>query len=337
MKDDQGRFILLDADIDGINMILVNIYAPTKDKCNDQLDFLIFIQNSLSEYIDKNLVIGGDFNTYLDMEKDKKGGKKETLSVFSKKLTDFIESFDLCDVWRVLNPDERKFTWRNHTRGGFVQSRIDYFFISTHMLYDLADTYIKPGIKSDHSLILLSFKLPKLNTVRGRGFWKFNASLLHDKEYVTLVKKVINDSNHKYSELDDKALLWDVMKCEIRSSTISFAAFKSKQKKIMLADLTNKLETLEDDLNKDDSVYDEYIETKSKLEKLLNDKAQGNYIRSRAIYVEFNEKSSKHFLHEENKNAKNKNITCLKTPDGRTLNDPNDILQEQKLFYQNLY
>ena len=41
VRDGDGRFLLLDCNVDGHNLILVNIYAPTKDKKGMQEDVLI--------------------------------------------------------------------------------------------------------------------------------------------------------------------------------------------------------------------------------------------------------------------------------------------------------
>ena len=336
VKDDSGRFVLLDIDIENSNIILLNVYAPTKDKVQEQIILLQQLQDLLIDYQEKNLVIGGDFNTYLAPEIDKKGGRREEQSEYSKQLNTFLDEFNLLDVWRVVNPDEHTFTWRNFTRNGFVQSRIDYFFTSTHMVYDLADVNIKPGIKSDHSLIKITFKLTNTQS-RGKGFWKFNSSLLLDPEYVVKIKQVIVENDKKYEDLKNKALLWDVIKCDIRSHTISYASWKAKQQKLLLSNLHSQLEILEQKLNDGLNVQKEFTTTKNKLEKLIGDKAQGSYIRSRSIHIESNEKSNKYFLQQEIKNANIKNIKCLKTEDGHTINDGNDILKEQKSFYQKLY
>ena len=335
-RDDNGRFILLDVDIDNLNVIIVNIYAPTKDKVKEQLDFLQQLQLLLADFQDKNLLIGGDFNTYLEPEKDKKGGRSAVASDYSKQLCAFMEESSLIDVWRVVNPDDSKFTWRSYTRCGFVQSRIDYFLTSAHMVYDLADIDIKPGIKSDHSLLRLSFKFPTEH-VKGRGFWKFNASLLHDKDYVSLIKRVISENELRYKEYQDKSLLWDVIKCDVRSHTISYSAWKAKERRAELQNLHDRLVILEGKLNDGDNVHEEYSKVKTNVEKMLMEKSHGNYIRSRSIHIEHNEKSNKYFLQQEAKNAKVKNIKCLKTINGKTLNDPNEILNEQKLFYEKLY
>ena len=141
----------------------------------------------------------------------------------------------------------------------------------------------------------------------------------------------------QYKELEDKALLWDVIKCDIRSRTISHSSWKAKIKREQLTTLNNNLYELEQQLNAGLQVQEEYKNAKDKLESVLDEKAQGNFIRSRAVHIEFNEKSSKYFLKQEIKNSKDKNIRCLKTVDGKTIYNPNDILNEQKSFYQKLY
>jgi len=76
IKDVNGRFILIDMTLDSEHFILVNIYAPTKDKEGEQINFLTYIENILQDYSDRNIIIGGDLNTCLDPLCDKSGGKK---------------------------------------------------------------------------------------------------------------------------------------------------------------------------------------------------------------------------------------------------------------------
>ena len=45
--------------------------------------------------------------------------------------------------------------------------------------------------RSDHSPVVLFCRLSELK--KGRGFWKFNNSLLTDKDYVLLIKELIRD------------------------------------------------------------------------------------------------------------------------------------------------
>ena len=57
------------------------------------------------------------------------------------------------------------------SRVGLVQTRIDFWLISTFILFILIE--IQCGLKSDHSLVILYFEIADLQPI-GRGFFKFN-------------------------------------------------------------------------------------------------------------------------------------------------------------------
>ena len=61
----------------------------------------------------------------------------------------------------------------------------------------MSNVDIKTSYRTDHSLISLSIRFT--NFTRGPGVWKFNTSLLKDKEYLSLVKTWINDEKLKYA------------------------------------------------------------------------------------------------------------------------------------------
>ena len=68
-----GRFLLLHAQYNGTELIFVNIYAPTKDHKQDQIDCFNFVKDTLERFMGKVIIIGGDFNTYLNPSLDKSG------------------------------------------------------------------------------------------------------------------------------------------------------------------------------------------------------------------------------------------------------------------------
>ena len=57
------------------------------------------IKQILEQNNDKNIKIGGDLNTYLNMELDKKGGTRDALSKYSNTLASVMEEFSLIDIW----------------------------------------------------------------------------------------------------------------------------------------------------------------------------------------------------------------------------------------------
>ena len=74
-QDNNGRFILINWEIESNEFTLINIYCPTKNNQASQIEFLEMIKKKLDEHGDKNIILGGDLNTYLNVNLDKKGGK----------------------------------------------------------------------------------------------------------------------------------------------------------------------------------------------------------------------------------------------------------------------
>ena len=77
------------------------------------------------QFIGKQIISDGDFNTYMDQVWDKKGGNIETPSIYSDMLKSLMTELNLCDIYRIQHPELRCFTWCNKGRGGCVQSRLD--------------------------------------------------------------------------------------------------------------------------------------------------------------------------------------------------------------------
>ena len=72
--------------------------------------------------------MGGDFNVVFDTVLDAdEGSPKVKLKSVSKLLSVMSEN-DICDIYRVRNPDTVRFTWRRKTP--FKQRRLDLFLIS---------------------------------------------------------------------------------------------------------------------------------------------------------------------------------------------------------------
>ena len=220
--DIDGRFILCKCSISDHIYIFVNVYAPTKDNVNKQIDFCDTISNLLENYSSESIIIGGDFNTYLNPSIDKKGGKIEKISPFAEKIKLLLEIYDLIDVWRDRNPSIERYTWRERGRGGLVQSRLDYFLVSRMLNYSITNTNINPSIKTDHSLIVVKLQLIK-EQPRGMGYWKLNTKFLRDIKYVELITQCINDAKIDSKHIENKHIVWDYIKCRIRGESIKYS------------------------------------------------------------------------------------------------------------------
>lgn len=338
ITDNEGRIIVTHVEVDGQEVIVCNIYAPTKDKPKEQQLFLNNLREMLLPHIDKDILIGGDFNVCLFPEIDKKGGVQENQSTYAKDIISFLEEFQLADIWRLRHPTLRRFSRREKTTGGYVQSRLDFWLISMNLEFVVKKTDIIPGRRSDHSLVRLEMKLQNTDQ-RGKGFWRLNTSLLKDEIYLTEIRGLIKNLKVKYKSLTDKNLLWDTMKCEIRTETISYAIKKSKQNKQMESELKERLSKLEAQLAEEpnDNLQSEYNVVSSELDGILTHKARGAMLRSRAKWIEDGEKNTSYFLKLEHRNHKLKSISSLYTNTGEIITGRKEILQEEQRYYQHLY
>jgi exonuclease III len=334
-QDKEGRYILLQGTFMGTKMCILNVYAPTSDKVVDQAKLLDNISPIIEQHCD-SIIIGGDLNTCLD-QLDKYGTYKGETS-FAKRLKLIMDDTNLVDIWRILNPETRRYTWRMCKNNKLQQSRLDYFLISGNLMYGVEECEIKNSLYSDHNPIQLRLTCPNVSP-KGRGLWKLNVSLLKDKEYVKGINALLSKKIIQYNKFEDKGLVWDLVKMDIRSHTISYATFKAKQTREYEKLLQDELKDIEQDLadNPTDDTKAQYHTNIKELEKINNEKTRGSQIRARATHIQYNEKNSTYFFQKEISNAKIKNITSLTLEDGTKVKDPTEILQKQKEYYDNLY
>ena len=237
--DTSGRYILCDLKANGKNLTLANIYAPNED----DPAFFKCLFDHLQDFQGDDIIIGGDFNLVLDVEKDKKGGLAKTHRNAQKTVYEICENLDIVDAWRVLNPDARKYTWRQPRPE--IHCRLDFFLVSQSFLGNINTADILPGFKTDHSMITLNITLH--SNPRGPGFWKLNTSLLSDTEYIDLIKQTIAQTQEEYKndESINPALLWDMIKLKVREKSLSFAAAKKRKTTLKEQDLEKRIVFLE--------------------------------------------------------------------------------------------
>ena len=151
--DTYGRFVYLKGAIENAVFNLLNVYFPNTE--NEQLHFLKEMRRMLekknTEEPLERFIIGGDFNCVQNISLDKKGGNMEYSQNKPKlrdNLKEFMESYSLEDVWRVKNPDVKKFTWRQ--KRPIIQCRLDYWLTSEQLQDEIENTNIKTAIRTDH-------------------------------------------------------------------------------------------------------------------------------------------------------------------------------------------
>ena len=126
--------------------------------------------------------MAGDFNITFEKEDKKYGNCIKTKSIVN--LQNLLETHKLIDVWRNKHPTSRMFTWSRKRPP--VLCRLDYFFINKANIDSCTKCSILVSIQTDHKLFYLHMGIVRKHSI-GRGFYKFNNSLLDDDEYVNLV------------------------------------------------------------------------------------------------------------------------------------------------------
>ena len=180
--DPLGRFIILKAEIADTTYVLINIYAPNKEK--EIATFFRDLTTVLKkENLDteENIIVGGDFNCPINPIIDKKGGLLTPRKSVVDSIECFQDNFDLIDIWRVKNPGVKSFTWSQMSPRIFC--RLDYWLISNNLQDLVILTDICPAIKTDHAAIIIEFG-SKDNQVKGPGLWKMNCSILEEESYI---------------------------------------------------------------------------------------------------------------------------------------------------------
>ena len=156
-------------------------------------------------------------------------------------MNNILEEHDLSDIWRIKNPDKRRYTWHS-SKKPHISSRLDYFSISSCLTNRTTSCKIKAGYRTDHSAVVTCIQIEQ--QIKGPGVFKFNNSLLLDIEYQNLTRKSIDEIATINKESNAKTL-WEIIKGTIRNETIKYASKKKKQETEKEKQLQADIERLE--------------------------------------------------------------------------------------------
>ena len=301
----------------------------------------------------QNLVMNQKLDTRNYLHENNKNAKNE--------IKNKMENYSLIDVWRELNPTtSTKFTWIGKSTNPKKYARLDYFLISNSLFPFIKKASMEAGILSDHSITTIEIDFR--NFQRGRGFWKFNNSLLKDLEYLKRIKNSIKKVIKTYATNDitenfiDEAspeqlqnipctinpqLLYDMIQLEIRGETIKYSAAIKKEKNSTQLKLLHQLEELEAQAGPDTPDATELLQsTRAELENIFRLEAEGAAVRARAKYKLDGEKATRLFCNLEKYNGTQKFIPQLIIDENGTkkvLDKQNEIELETKKFYTKLF
>ena len=370
--DTEGNILAILILFQGKKILLEGLYGPNTDSPNFYSEVAF---KKIAEWQPDYSIFAGDFNVVLDPKIDTKNYLHVNNPLAMQELKTQMQNFNLIDIWRELHPDEKKYTWQKYNEN--KMSRLDYFLISSSLLPFVQNAEIVSGFCSDHSGITLEIDFSKFK--RGKGFWKFNTSLLKDPDYLNKIKDTIKRVVAQYAIIDGDENFFtnataqilqdfytsstpdslqfrnlkinpqsflDILLLEIRRETISFSAFKKRERQAHELLLLHDIEALEKQVSEEtDEAKFEEVNTdlhnkRNELEDIYAHQAQGAFIRARARYKMEGEKPSKLFCALEKNNAVEKVIPKLivdRNNQKVILTEQKEIENETHNFYKDLF
>ena len=159
----------------------------------------------------------------MDVNIDKKGGNSVTNTKSQQIWLKYMENNKMNDAWRMFNPDVEGYTWRK-LRPTKICVRLDYILVSEALMQMVTKAEILPGFRTDHSIVLVRIHFEF--AARGPGYWKMNTSLLHNRDFVDRINKLLDvQLGMEYGKISDK---WEMVKLEIRNTTLQYLARRKK-------------------------------------------------------------------------------------------------------------
>ena len=202
--DKNSGYIIARMEIQGKPYVSINCYAPNLEK--GQVKIFKEISKHLADMDitpEYKFISAGAWNLIFNATRDSFGRKAALKHKAIFQLKSIMSNYDLVDIWRVRNPTLRQFTW--WCKSPLQMSRLDFFLISSDLQFGVDSYENLCPLRSDHSPVKLKLQTD-LADDRGRGYWKFNSSLLENNQFVFDMKNKINKISSTFKDFDDSRL-----------------------------------------------------------------------------------------------------------------------------------
>jgi exonuclease III len=336
--DNEGRLIIINCKLNETdnneNFTLINVYAPNNQNLREK--FFEKLRTKLREFPRyANIIVCGDFNQVLNESLDcnSKNHRKKCQS-----LIDFINEFNLIDIWRERNPSKKLFSWNGIDRNkNFSSSRIDYILCNFPREFKFETKYL-PNIWSDHKQIIIDIENSKVYKNNNFFWWKYNSEmgdLFHEEE---ILKQTILEFKNEEREIQSGENKWPYLKYKIRQKLIKFGADQKKKTQDNINKLNEKFQTAFDlfENNKCNKTEEKLNEIRNELKNQTINLTKGAAIRSRIKWYIEGERPTAYYLNLEKQNYEKKSCKQLKWENIQA-NGTEEIINLVEKFYTNLY
>ena len=323
--DKTGRILNIEFKLMESTIQAINVYAPTIPGKREHF------YETVEDYMFRtdHIIMSGDFNMVENPLIDRKPpSNNPQYRQGINALTDLKDKYTMEDKWRMQMPNAREYTWTSRKSGENIKSRLDRFYLSKGII--LISQIVVSDIQSDHEILLAKIQIPG-KTKRGRGYWKFNNSVLEDEEYIRIMSEKLEDNSKKSKTNLNQ--WWEETKIMIRQTTINFSRQKGNKRKRELDRLWKELDRTKDEQQKQkiedrikeiEMARDKGVLIRSREKTILNEDKPNAY-----FYIREDWKQTKDTIHELHTIGENDELLIHKTQ-----------IEIRKILYQhhkNLY
>ena len=286
----------------------------------------------------ENVVIG-DFN-FVEKPEDRRGREISGLNGYDISLTNKFHNatagWELKDIFRESRGEETGFTYC-HECGW--QSRIDRVYSDPDFLAKVSELHMQPflGETTGHQSVWLKIEE---GLKLGKGYWKFNVSLLRDRAYTEEITETWNEARDDKEDFNNIGEWWDYAKRLMTSATISYATNKRQNERREVKQLEKEKAKAEEAIENGDEfgvAAEQLKEINHRLEQEEERKAEGCRIRSRVPNFESKEPGVAYFSTMEKRGSKRNLIYALKDENGSARTGTQEVVGIAEDFYRQLF
>lgn len=180
IADPNGRYVIVSGRLSSRNVLLANIYAPNWDSS----DFFRSVFSTLPDVASHMVILGGDFNCWLNPHLDRSSTKLANLSTSAKVIHSFMSDFAVSDTWRAFNPTQKAYSFFSPVHHTYTC--IDYFLVDNRLLHSIASCKYNPIVISDHAPLTMEIVFQNIDNLK--PLWQLNTNLLSSENLLVLFR-----------------------------------------------------------------------------------------------------------------------------------------------------
>ena len=335
--------VLAKDDPNKADLIVINAYAPNGFG-QEKISFFDELRDTVNDlknnYNCDNIILGGDLNVVLNSDET----RNRIFSQQEKRCADVVKNlmseFDLTDGWETAK--RRMFTWSTSRLGVQTYSTLDRIAFNGN-LFNMENKVTDWSLSvSDHAAVIATFNKAIISANRSRLSCRLDPSVLLDVEGRELINEAFRELREQESPNWNPHVRLEYYKMCIRTAA-NIALSKSKARirdleSILNSDINEVVNLLSSDSpGVDRQLLMHKLDDLRQLKRGLVEKIGAKLAqRSARKWYNEGELSNKYFFNLLNR-KNNDEISIIIRENGEEVTDPEQVKDEIKAFYKNLY